>query len=86
MAGWRDRAVCVGGEPEIFFPSEPSHPNAYAVARAVCAQCPVRAECFNAAASAEGGRAADYRYGMWGGLTPEERASRHRAARKAETP
>ena len=51
----------------------------YEEARAVCDACPVKIECLAAAFDIEGLTAAtQYRHGMWGGLTPAERAERAR--------
>ena len=48
--GWRDRAACrdVDVDADLFFPaaeSGPAHDAQVAAAKAVCARCPVRAEC-----------------------------------------
>lgn len=90
MTGWRERALCgTAGYLEVasmaavrvaeaFFP----HPSEYeliAAAKAVCARCPVRAECLDEAMSA------GMTDGIWGGMTPEERRllSQVRAGRGA---
>ena len=57
--GWRDRAACKGEPPE-WFDAETDENAARALA--VCAGCPVRRECFAAAAA---DRAAS---GVWGGV------------------
>ena len=49
-------------DPDLFFPS-PGQPAREA--RAVCATCPVKAECYEAGRS-------EY-YGVWGGTTRKER-------------
>jgi transposase-like protein len=71
---FRHRAACISQDPEIFFPaSEPGGPvyeAQVAAAKAVCAGCPVRAECLE--------WAADLPYGIAGGMTEDERR-RHRA-------
>lgn len=59
---WYRRAACRGMDPEMFFPNRGSRA---AEARAVCATCPVRAECL------EAGRLEHY--GVWGGTTFKER-------------
>jgi WhiB family transcriptional regulator, redox-sensing transcriptional regulator len=76
---WLDRAVCRGIDPDLFFPQrgEPTDP-----AKAVCAGCPVAAECLEyALVNGE-------RFGVWGGLSERERRAiryaRNRAARAAE--
>jgi WhiB family redox-sensing transcriptional regulator len=74
---WINRAACTGIDPELFFPSrgESADP-----ARAVCAGCPVRAECLDhALANVE-------MFGVWGGTSERERRAirrnRARAARE----
>lgn len=66
---WRGRAACSRLEPDIFYPVGDG---AYAremtgIAKQACLSCPVRAECLRQAL--ETGE----RYGIWGGMTPEER-------------
>lgn len=66
---WRSRAACRSTDPEIFFPTAehgPEHAAQVAVAKAVCARCPVRAACLAEALIR-------MPYGIAGGLTPEER-------------
>lgn len=82
MAGmeWVRRAVCRSVDPELFFPAaEPGTP-AYAEqvdrAKAVCAGCPVRAECLAFAM-------AHLPYGVAGGMSAEERAAVRRFAADA---
>ena len=58
-SGWQDRAACRTSPPEWF--DAETEENA-ARALAVCAGCPVRRECFAAAAA---DRAA---FGVWGGV------------------
>ena len=58
-SGWQDRAAC-RGEPPEWFDAETDQDAARALA--VCAGCPVRRECFAAAAA---DRAAS---GVWGGV------------------
>ena len=57
-------AACQNATPQLFFP-EPNEPDDQA--KAICAVCPVRAECL-AAALANGER-----YGVWGGVNLETR-------------
>lgn len=66
---WRGRAACSRLEPDIFYPVGDG---AYAremteIAKQACLSCPVRAECLRQAL--ETGE----QYGIWGGMTPEER-------------
>lgn len=66
---WRGRAACSRLDPDIFYPVGDG---AYAremtgIAKQACLSCPVRAECLRQAL--ETGE----QYGIWGGMTPEER-------------
>lgn len=68
---WRSDAACSGMSGEIFFPTAvegPRYEVQVAAAKAVCAGCPVRAECLAEAL-------VRIPYGIAGGLTPEERRS-----------
>ena len=40
--GWEDRAVCLRGDPEAFWPEKGESPDAALV---LCAQCPVLGDC-----------------------------------------
>ncbi|MFE6364105.1 WhiB family transcriptional regulator [Streptomyces sp. NPDC057806] len=73
---WHDSAACRSTthhqvDPEIFFP-EPDEMDRIRAAKALCAQCPVRGTCLDAAL--ENGD----RDGIRGGMTEEERAPLHR--------
>jgi hypothetical protein len=60
------QAVCVNADSEIFFSEEPSE---IALAKSICGECPIAAQCAEwAAKNAE--------YGVFGGLTPEERQAK----------
>jgi WhiB family redox-sensing transcriptional regulator len=78
-AAWRTNAACAGRGAQ-FFPEPGIARIDYAKARLVCAACPVREQCLTAAMAAEGSADGRSRYGMWGGLTPDERAGRYREA------
>lgn len=79
---WRDGAACAGTDPDLFF-DRPGYEDAahkrerVAAAKAICAGCPVRAECLNWAL------AMDADYGIWGGLDEHERRGERRARRRA---
>lgn len=60
--GWATQALCVGWDPEEFFP--PNDDDA-GEARDICAACPVRGQCLAYAVTA------DERFGIWGGLDPQ---------------
>lgn len=67
MAGsvtWQKQAACLGENLTVFFPSHGD----YERARKVCADCPVTSECLAYAHSFDFDN-----YGMFGGLTPDER-------------
>ena len=70
-------ARCAESDPEIFFPGNADWrvPNTqWSYPRAVCSRCPVKAACLTAALEAEADGAASARFGMFGGLSPAERA------------
>ena len=72
---WQDRAACREIGAEAFFPPDAGKavPD-YAQARRVCRRCPVKAECLDFALRL------DIREGLFGGLTPRQRAARKREA------
>ena len=66
---WRERAACRDVQPETFFPAAEAGPvrdAQVAAAKAVCARCPVRAECLTEALLR-------IPHGIAGGLTEHER-------------
>ena len=68
MAEFPRDALCVGMDPEVFFPL-PGNAPGVAAAKAVCAACPVRAKCLTFAL-----KVADTVPGaVYGGTTGEER-------------
>jgi WhiB family redox-sensing transcriptional regulator len=64
---WADDAACRGLDPDAFFTDST---RGVEWAKAVCARCPVREQCLDQAYRAED----TSRYGIYGGLTPAERA------------
>lgn len=83
---WRDRAVCAEVGGDLFMPpDEPEHHPVYSAqrAKAVCARCPVRAACLEDAMQYEGEFGTGGRSGVWGGLTPDQRAALAAARRTA---
>lgn len=74
---WRHRAACRDEDPELFFPVSEMGPGARQVAqaKAVCARCPVRAECLANALDT------GLDYGIFGGATEGERRTMYRRAR-----
>ncbi len=78
-ANWRSAASCLLADPDLFFPISPAGPSERQIARAkaICAGCPVRQECLEFALSH------DQAYGIWGGMTPEDRQRDRRRKRRA---
>ncbi len=71
---WRGRGACVSADPDLFFPissSGASRPQEER-AKAVCAQCTVRAECLDYALASR------QVHGVWGGLGEAELAALRR--------
>jgi WhiB family redox-sensing transcriptional regulator len=60
---WRESAACKGLDPAIFFPPEEKDE---ALAKAICATCPVRSECLEWAMATN-------QEGIWGGTNETER-------------
>ncbi len=61
VAGWMDRAACLGVDPEVFFPDR-GDLHGLGEALAVCAGCPVRHECLEFALSE------NLTHGVYGGM------------------
>jgi WhiB family redox-sensing transcriptional regulator len=71
--GWRDRAACIGADPDLFFPVTARDE---AEAKAICSRCPSRAECLGYAT----GRPL---LGIWGGTSEDERRNTRRRELRA---
>lgn len=74
MADWQERAACIGTPTNVFFPEIEKgewRDHVWEPARAICARCPVRAECLAYALPFE--ETTGRRDGMFGGMTPKER-------------
>ncbi|MDX8144683.1 WhiB family transcriptional regulator [Lentzea sp. BCCO 10_0061] len=79
---WRDRAACADADPSLFHTAGRT-----AAAKAVCATCPVLAECRENQLSWEANGPARYRdnaFGVVGGLSGAERRRIHYPARNAK--
>lgn len=76
---WWERAECLGGETEMWFTE-----SAFDAAVRVCATCAVVGECGEAASAEEVGQGRVGRFGVRGGLTPDERYRAERARVRAE--
>ena len=72
---WRDDAACGDADPELFFPDGDTVSIRMQVkaAKAICRGCPVSATCLSWAL------ASGQEFGIWGGLTEDER---HRLQRR----
>lgn len=84
---WYHYAACQGKDPELFFPIGTTGPATLQLdeAKRVCAGCPVQSLCL------EWAMLARIDYGVWGGLSEDERRtlkrriSRQRSATTATT-
>jgi WhiB family redox-sensing transcriptional regulator len=75
---WRDRALCLNEDPELFFPSsEHRSSRQLEEAKAVCAACPVRRDCLQSAVKI------GVAHGVWGGLSELELRSLNRRLSRA---
>ena len=74
---WYERAACASHSPDIFFP-ETETPTASRAAKAICAGCPVRAECLAFAMETV------QTDGVWGGMDAGERRRMRRRQRDRE--
>lgn len=67
---WQSHAACKDlATTDTYFPDDGEAPSLSALA--ICAACPVAAQCLATALIHEA--TDEYRYGWWGGLSPEER-------------
>jgi len=73
---WKREAICVGLDPDIFFP-EPGA--SLQLAQAICARCPVQADCLEYAMKHH------IHWGIWGGVSERGRRTlrRRRGVRTA---
>ena len=80
---WQFQGLCRTTNPDIFFHPEgergPSRHRREARAKAICEQCPVLREC------REHALAVHEPYGVWGGMTEEERDEVHRRLARPRT-
>lgn len=78
LVNWVHKGACVGMDTEIFYPDaeevtkEPGSPGAWQArnwepAIQVCLDCSVRTQCLEFALATK------EKYGVWGGMTPEQR-------------
>ena len=71
---WQERALCAQTDPEAFFPEKGGSTRE---AKRVCLSCDVRSQCLEYAL------AHDERFGIWGGLSEDERKSLKRKYARA---
>ncbi|GGQ83464.1 WhiB family transcriptional regulator [Streptomyces flaveolus] len=73
---WRDSAACTDQDPELFFPNgtEGGWKTVTHDAKAICARCPVASDCLTFALNE------NIDYGIFGGLTDNERRKLKRRA------
>jgi WhiB family redox-sensing transcriptional regulator len=74
LDNWCDRGLCVGADPDTFFPS---HGAPGTEAMNLCTDCPVREDCLEYATEAD-------EFGIWGGLDQGERRNRRRKQRRRQ--
>ncbi len=81
---WQEHGSCRKADPSLFFHPQNERGSARRsrdlAAKAVCASCPVRIECADYAVRAR------EPYGVWGGLTEEEREAIYARIDIAEYP
>jgi WhiB family redox-sensing transcriptional regulator len=72
---WRSLGACLTADPDLFFPISATSGSAGQVgrAKAICAGCPVRADCLRFALDLRDMQ------GIWGGTTDDERKKLRRA-------
>ena len=75
---WHRQAACLSVDPELFFPngSTGDHARQAAAAKRICMSCPVRVACLEFALESR------QDFGVWGGLTEEERRSLRRSRQR----
>lgn len=71
IPSWMEDAACLGLEVELFFPTGGTPDGTTRLVRAMCAACPVSADCLDYAMEREAGD--NTRHGIWGGTTPRQR-------------
>jgi WhiB family redox-sensing transcriptional regulator len=71
---WHQHGACRGADPSLFFPEQGE---SVKEAKAVCARCPVRADCLDYAMENH------EVVGIWGGLSARERRQLSRTRREA---
>lgn len=80
---WTELAACNGVHIDVFYPSDEGSggEELWTTARRYCAGCPVARACLREALAEELTRPVRMRFGMRGGLTPDERFAMDGATR-----
>lgn len=73
---WHADALCAQADPDAWFPERGSSPR---VAKMICRRCEVRPNCLDAALTYEHTHRTEI-WGVWGGLTANERRRLRRDA------
>jgi WhiB family redox-sensing transcriptional regulator len=75
---WRRLAACRSADPDLFFPVAGRGAGQVKEAKALCGECQVRSQCLQYAITG------DEDYGVWGGMTEDERRRASWRARRAQ--
>lgn len=74
LGDWHGRGLCIGEDPDIFFPA---HGDPAPKAREICAACPAHRDCLEYSTETD-------EVGIWGGLDQQERRNLKRKQRRRE--
>jgi WhiB family transcriptional regulator, redox-sensing transcriptional regulator len=81
MVDWGRLAACRSADPDLFFPvTGEEWAGQVEKAKALCGSCRVRRECLQYAITG------DEAYGVWGGMTEDERSRARWRTRKRRAP
>ncbi len=58
---WKEKAACLDMDTNTFFDEYEENPETRAFVDSICAECPVRRQCFASAVTTKG-------WGVWGGV------------------
>ena len=72
---WREDALCIGQPLEVFFASQTLAEDRWDAAKVVCKKCTVKKQCLKLVINLPDD---DDRWGVFGGLTPPQRAKLRR--------
>lgn len=75
--GWMDQALCGNVDPSVFFPVKGGSSRE---AKRICGICPVKQQCLDFALERESQHDASVMAGIYGGLSPKQRAELRRAS------